>query len=54
MIVYVVLERNRNTDFEYCGVYGTREQAENRIEELIKEFSLDINNLYIEEVEIKM
>jgi hypothetical protein len=52
MKVYVVLEITKYTDYNYCGVYGTQEKAEQRINEIVKEFGTDRYSLYIEDVEI--
>ena len=52
MKVYVVLEQNECTDYNFCGVYKTKEEAEERINEIIKEHSNAIEKLYIEEYKI--
>lgn len=49
MKVYVVLEQNSYTDYEYCGVFKTKEQAKKRIEEIIKEHPSAKDKLYIQE-----
>ncbi|WP_432402187.1 DUF7336 domain-containing protein [Wukongibacter sp. M2B1] len=54
MKVYVVLEINEHTEYEYCGVFGTGKQAEDRIEEIVKEHNVDKEQFYIEEEEITM
>jgi hypothetical protein len=52
MKVFIVLEQNENTDYEFCGVYGNREKAEKRIDEIVAEFKTDIEKFYIEEYEV--
>jgi hypothetical protein len=52
MKVYVVLEQIECTDCNYCGVYATEENANERISEIVKEFSVDVKKLYITEDEI--
>lgn len=52
MKVYVLLENNSMTDYEYCGVFSTEEKAQSRMDEIIKEVPKTENNLYIQEEEI--
>jgi hypothetical protein len=52
MKVYVVLESNEYTEYDYCGVYATQEKAEERIDEIVKEFPSAKDNLYFQEEEI--
>lgn len=51
MKVYVVLESSGSSEYEYCGVYATKEQAENRIKE-IQEITIKELNLYVEEIDL--
>jgi hypothetical protein len=53
MKVYIVLERNSNTDYDYCGVYKTQEQAEKRIQEIAKDCPPIKEALYIQEEELR-
>lgn len=52
MKVYVLLESNSFTDYEFCGVFATREQAQLRLEEIVKELPRQRDSLYIEDYEI--
>ena len=52
MKVYVVLEQNECTDYNFCGVYKSKEKAEERISEIIKDHPNAIEKLYIEEYEV--
>lgn len=52
MKVYVVLQINEYTEYEFCGVYGTREQAEKRISEIVSEHNVEFDSLYIEEIKV--
>lgn len=52
MIVYILLESTISTDYEFCGVFATKEQAQARLNELIKEIPRLKDSLYIEEYEI--
>lgn len=52
MKVFVVLEMNGHSDYNYCGVYSSNEKAEQRIEEIVKAFNKDSDNFYIQEEEI--
>ena len=52
MKVYVILEQNEYTDYEFCGVYGTIEEVKVRIANLVNEFSIKEENLYWEEYEV--
>lgn len=49
--VYVVLENSRNSEFEYCGVYATLQEAENRVLEIQATCYRELN-LYIQEESI--
>jgi len=49
MKVYVVLEDTPESDYEYCGVFKTRKQAEKRIAEIVKDHPLLEKRLYIQE-----
>jgi hypothetical protein len=50
--VYVVLEQNQYTDYEFCGVYTSEEKAQERINEIIKDNPGAEEGLYIEEIDI--
>ena len=54
MKVYVVLEQTSYSDYEFCGVHGTREQAQKRLNEVVKEIPRQKDNLYIEEYEMEI
>jgi len=52
MKVYVVLQSNTYTEYEFCGVYATREKAQQRLEEILSETTNIDDGLYIEEYEL--
>ena len=56
MIVYVVLEDNNYTEYDFCGVYATFEQANARIDEIVKDNGWHEENrgLYIQEVDLEV
>ena len=52
MKVYVVLQSNTYTEYEFCGVYATREKAQQRLEEILAEYNGSDDGLYIEEYDL--
>jgi hypothetical protein len=52
MEVQVVLEQDEYTDYNYCGVYGTKEKAQERIDEIVKDHLSAEERLYIQQVNI--
>jgi len=54
MKVYVILESTSYSDYEFCGVHATREQAQKRLDEIVKEIPRQKDNLYIEEYELEI
>jgi hypothetical protein len=52
MKVFVVLEQNEYTHHDFCGVFNTKEKAEQKIDEIVKEFKVDMEKFYIDEIEI--
>jgi len=49
MKIYVVLQSNRYTDYEFCGVYLTKEKAQQRVDQILKDNGKTEDGLYIEE-----
>jgi len=49
MTVFVLLEMNSYTDYEFCGVFATRAQAQKRFDEIVEEIPRQRDSLYIEE-----
>jgi len=54
MKVYILLESTSYSDYEFCGVYATREIAQKRLDEIVKEFPRQKDSLYIEEYELEL
>lgn len=56
MKVYVVLESNKYTEYDFCGVYATLEKAEIRINEIVETNGIDReeSGLYVEEIDLDL
>lgn len=51
MKVYVLLQENVYTDYEFCGIFSTREKAQQKIDDILAEYERE-EGLYIEEFEL--
>jgi hypothetical protein len=52
MKVYVVLQITDYSEYEFCGVYPTEKNAQERIDEIVYEFGVNQERLYIQENEL--
>jgi hypothetical protein len=52
MKVFVILQQNKYTDYEFCGVTLTREEAEEKINTIVDEFPVNNDEFYINEYEL--
>jgi hypothetical protein len=52
MKVYVVLQITDYSEFEFCGVYSTEQKAQKRIDDIVFEFGVDPERLYIQPNEL--